>query len=106
MPHDGGWHSRKHPTCQQDHQTSGKGIRVLCQPHRAHGRVSTQKPPHLLAKELVKGSTPGPGNAGGTWGEVAAGAAMVALWGLGMTPSKATNAKQRWKDQKGLIPMT
>lgn len=41
--------------------------------------MSTQKPPHLLAKELVKGSAPGPGDAGSTWGEVAAQAAMVAL---------------------------
>lgn len=91
--HDGGWHRGRHPTCQQGHQASSKGIRVLRQPHRAHGGVSTQKPPHLLAEELVKGSAPGPGNAGGTWGEVTAGAALVALQGLGMTPNKAT-AKQ------------
>lgn len=58
--------------------------------------MSTQKPPHLLAKELVKGSAPGPGDAGGTWGEVAAQAAMVALWGLGMTPRKATKSKAEW----------
>jgi len=87
--HEGGLHGGRHPTCQQDHQASGKHIRVLRQPHRAHGRVSTQKPPHLLAEELVKGSTPGPGDAGSTWGEVVAGAALVALWGLGVTPKQS-----------------
>lgn len=102
MEGDREWNRERHPTCQQDHQASSKGIWVLCQPHRAHGCMSTQKPPHLLAKELVKGSTPGPGNAGCTWGEVMA----VSWWSWDVSKhNQQSHQESGERDQEGLIPM-
>lgn len=66
--------------------------------------MGIQKPPHPLAKELIKGSTPGSSNAGGTWGEV-----MVLTWALlGMPPMELgkPTATKHWKGQKCPIPMT